>query len=162
LPEKQSTTDVWRREAERATLKGLFLVRVESDSEAGDPRDIGFDYSIGFQPNWWLALESRILPRKWWHLRTAEPIFYDEVIPTTNNWSGAHRRKGPDDSADTLRLPELGQQCAAEEWCARPRELHAEVLRAMAARARIAADENSDVSPRVVGFHQRLERMGRG
>src|SRR5262249_21939351 len=58
-------------------LKGLFLVRVESFSdEYGDPRSIGFDSSLEFQPRWSLLSNARIGRRKWWHrrkLRTAEP-----------------------------------------------------------------------------------------
>ena len=50
LPEPQRTTDIWRREAERAGLKGLFLVRVESHAEAADPRSMGFDCSLQFEP----------------------------------------------------------------------------------------------------------------
>ena len=83
LPEPQRTTDLWRREAERAGLKGLFLVRVESfTDERADPRPLGFDLSVDFQPDW-RVLRSRIARRKWWHrrkLRTAEPAFYDHVI----------------------------------------------------------------------------------
>jgi lipopolysaccharide biosynthesis protein len=47
LPDPQKTTDLWRREAYREGLKGLFLVSVESYSELGDPRDIGFDCAFG-------------------------------------------------------------------------------------------------------------------
>ena len=84
LPEPEKTTAAWRREAERAGLKGLFLVRVESfGDEYDDPRDIGFDSSLEFQPRWSVLSSSRISGRKWWHrrrLRTAEPAFYDNVV----------------------------------------------------------------------------------
>ena len=78
LPEPKRTTDIWQREAERAGLNGLFLVRVESEiyEESGDPRNIGFDYSLEFQPRWSELLNLRIFRRKWWHrmrLRTTEP-----------------------------------------------------------------------------------------
>ena len=83
LPEPEKTTAAWRREAERAGLKGLFLVRVESSSEEyDDPRDIGFDSSLEFQPRW-SVLSCRIWRRKWWHrrrLRTGEPAFFDNAI----------------------------------------------------------------------------------
>jgi lipopolysaccharide biosynthesis protein len=68
LPDIRKTTDIWRREAERGGLKGLFLVRVESHEESGDPRAIGFDYSLEFQPRWAQAY-GRIFRRKWWHIR---------------------------------------------------------------------------------------------
>ncbi len=84
LPEPEKTTAAWRREAERAGLKGLFLVRVESfGDEYDDPRDIGFDSSLEFQPRWSVLSNSRIWRRKWWHhrrLRTGEPAFYDNVV----------------------------------------------------------------------------------
>jgi lipopolysaccharide biosynthesis protein len=84
MPEPEKTTEAWRREAERAGLKGLFLVRVESlDDERGDPRHIGFDASLEFQPRWTVLGNSRIPRRKWWHrlgLRTAAPAFYDNIV----------------------------------------------------------------------------------
>ena len=60
LPEPEKTADIWRREAERAGLKGLYLVRVESFAdEFGDPRNIGFDSSLEFQPRWSLLENVR-------------------------------------------------------------------------------------------------------
>jgi hypothetical protein len=75
LPEPEKTAATWRREAELAGLKDLFLVRVESHEESGDPRSIGFDYSLEFQPRWAELSNFRILRRKWWHrtrLRTTD------------------------------------------------------------------------------------------
>jgi len=162
LPEPQRTTDVWRREAERAGLKGLFLVRVESYSEAGDPRDIGFDYSIGFQPNWWLALESRILRRKWWHrrkLRTAEPIFYEDVISDYEQLARSALAQG------SPAYPQIPCVCPSWDNSARRKsgalvlanstpKSYERWLREVASRqaARIAADENSDLSPESLVF----------
>ena len=84
LPEPERTTEIWRAEAERAGLKGLFLVRVESHNESGDPRALGFDCSVEFQPLFGEELYTLRIPRrKWWHrrkLRTAEPAFYDNLI----------------------------------------------------------------------------------
>jgi len=80
FPEPEKTTATWRREAERAGLKGLFLVRVESFTQCGDPRTIGFDSSLEFQPRGWLV---QILRRKWWHRRrlgTAEPAFVENAV----------------------------------------------------------------------------------
>lgn len=66
LPEPRKTIECWRREAELAGLKGLFLVRVESfENDCGDPGDIGFDCALEFQPRWSL-LSNRIYRRKWW------------------------------------------------------------------------------------------------
>jgi lipopolysaccharide biosynthesis protein len=84
LPDSKRTTDIWRAEAERAGLKDLFLVRVESHNESGDPRAVGFDCSVEFQPLFGEALYTLRIPRrKWWHrrrIRTAEPAFYDNLI----------------------------------------------------------------------------------
>jgi lipopolysaccharide biosynthesis protein len=84
LPEPKKTTDVWRREAERAGLKGLFLVRVESfENEYDDPRNTGFDAALEFQPRWSLLPSARVPRRKWWHrqkLATAEPGFYENSV----------------------------------------------------------------------------------
>ena len=50
LPDPLAITRLWRTRAERAGLPGLFLCRVESHFEGGDPRPLGFDASIEFQP----------------------------------------------------------------------------------------------------------------
>lgn len=84
LPEPQVTTEIWRREAERAGLKGLFLIRVESYSDTtGDPRTIGFDYSLEFQPYWERIKYWRIFRRKRWHIRrigTHEPGLRENYV----------------------------------------------------------------------------------
>jgi hypothetical protein len=84
LPEPRRTTDIWRREAERAGLNGLFLVRVESlGNECDDPRETGFDSSLQFQPRWSLVTNARIPRRKWWHRRklgTAEPGYSENLL----------------------------------------------------------------------------------
>ena len=84
LPEPEKTADIWRREAERSGLKGLYLVRVESfGDEFGDPRSIGFDSSLEFQPRWSLVENVRIYRRKWWHRRrlgTTEPGLVDNGV----------------------------------------------------------------------------------
>src|SRR5207247_580556 len=50
-PEPAKTAETWRREALCAGLKDLFLVRVESfRDDCGDPREIGFDSGLQFQP----------------------------------------------------------------------------------------------------------------
>jgi lipopolysaccharide biosynthesis protein len=68
LPDPLHTTEIWRREAKRAGLPGLYLVRVESLPElVGDPRPLGFDSALEFQPRWQLLRGLRIFRRKWWH-----------------------------------------------------------------------------------------------
>lgn len=83
IPNLLRTTAVWRREAQRAGLPGLFLVRVESFSEeTGDPRELGLDAALEFQPRWEL-LGERVFRQRWWHrkrLGTAEPAFERHAV----------------------------------------------------------------------------------
>jgi lipopolysaccharide biosynthesis protein len=83
LPQPEKTAEVWRREAAAYGLNGLFLVRVESHDERGDPRALGFDYSVEFQPRGGTQWELRHFRRKWWHrhqLGTGEAAFRDNYI----------------------------------------------------------------------------------
>jgi lipopolysaccharide biosynthesis protein len=83
LPDPQRTTGLWRREAERVGLKGLFLVRVESHDGPGDPGSIGFDAFLQFEPQWTALWGSRLVRRKWWHrhkLGTGERAFREDLI----------------------------------------------------------------------------------
>jgi lipopolysaccharide biosynthesis protein len=84
LPEPKRTTETWRREAEKAGLGGLFLVRVESHAEGGDPQEMGYDCSVEFQPRFSdELLQLRIARCKWWHRRklgSAQLAFYDHRI----------------------------------------------------------------------------------
>jgi lipopolysaccharide biosynthesis protein len=50
LPDPLATTIRWRERVAEAGLRGLFLCRVESHFEAGDPRPLGFDAAVEFQP----------------------------------------------------------------------------------------------------------------
>jgi lipopolysaccharide biosynthesis protein len=83
LPEPERTADIWRREAERAGLKGLFLVRVEGDGQSYDPRAVGFDCALEFQPDGQLFSCWRTYRRKWWHIRrlgTQEPGLRENYV----------------------------------------------------------------------------------
>jgi lipopolysaccharide biosynthesis protein len=52
LPEPARTTDIWREEASRLGIGDLYLARVESFwDERDDPRALGFDTAIEFQPD---------------------------------------------------------------------------------------------------------------
>jgi lipopolysaccharide biosynthesis protein len=104
LPGPQRTMELWRREAERAGLKGLFLIRVSSfDQEREDPRALGFDWAVDFQPNPRALASSKILRRKWWHRQkfgTREPWFRDNSLfdyaalaeNALNGWAGSYPR----------------------------------------------------------------------
>jgi hypothetical protein len=77
IPDARATTDRWRREAERAGLPGLYLVRVESHFECINPLATGFDAALEFQP-FGLATKAAWLRLKWWHsskLRTQPRVF---------------------------------------------------------------------------------------
>jgi len=53
LPDPRQTTDAWRAEARALGLGELFLCRVESFPEdRPDPRPLGFDAAVEFQPDW--------------------------------------------------------------------------------------------------------------
>lgn len=52
LPEPKATTERWRAEARCLGIGELFLARVESfPDERGDPRPLGFDAAVEFQPD---------------------------------------------------------------------------------------------------------------
>ncbi len=64
LPDPLRTTQVWRQEAESWGLPGLYLLRIESfPDEEGDPRLLGFDAAVEFQPRWWAELDEPVLLR---------------------------------------------------------------------------------------------------
>ncbi len=56
LPNPKMTTDIWRREAVKAGLDGLYLVKVESYESARanvSPQTLGFDAEVEFSPFSW-------------------------------------------------------------------------------------------------------------
>lgn len=53
LPDPRATTDLWRAEAERWGLPGLYLMCIEScGDKVSDPRHLGFDAAVEFPPSW--------------------------------------------------------------------------------------------------------------
>jgi lipopolysaccharide biosynthesis protein len=53
LPDPRRTLDTWRHEYARLGLGELFLCRVEAHGkDRGDPRALGFDAAVEFQPDW--------------------------------------------------------------------------------------------------------------
>lgn len=78
IPNPRLTTDNWRREVSKVGFPGLFLVRVESFDEMGDPSDLGFDAALEFQPRMNLIRGTRAAGQNWWErrkLRTLKPAF---------------------------------------------------------------------------------------
>lgn len=51
LPDPRRTTDTWRAEAVRLGVGELYLCRVEAFGERSDPRPLGFDAGVEFQPD---------------------------------------------------------------------------------------------------------------
>jgi hypothetical protein len=52
LPDPARTTSIWRQEAREMDIGELFLCRVESfPQDRGDPRQLGFDAAVEFQPD---------------------------------------------------------------------------------------------------------------
>lgn len=157
LPEPKKTTDLWRREAERAGLKGLFLVRVESHDGPGDPRPMGFDCSLEFQPRSSILWSSRTPRRKWWHrhkLGTGERAFRENLVC---EYEGLVRQSLAEPLPAYPRIP-----CVCPGWDNSPRrrsgavivtnstpQLYERWLREIVNRQalRIRADGNSGISP---------------
>lgn len=117
LPEPKKTADVWREEARRVGLKGLYLVRVESfGDEYGDPRTIGFDAAVGFHPCWSLIDNVRIFRRRWWHrtkLGTNEPGVVDNRV---FDYEGYVRNALSVKDPEYLQIP-----CVFPDWDNSPR-----------------------------------------
>jgi hypothetical protein len=91
LPDPRRTTATWREEAARLGIGELCLARVESNfpSERGDPRELGFDVAVEFQPDALTLFESRrdrvpdarVNVEGKWQLRGADLWFtYREVV----------------------------------------------------------------------------------
>jgi hypothetical protein len=62
LPNPQATAEIWRREAERFGLPGIFLVSIESNYVLGttSPAKTGFDGTVRFQPNFTASSSSPV------------------------------------------------------------------------------------------------------
>jgi lipopolysaccharide biosynthesis protein len=69
LPDPAGTTARWREEARRLGIGELYLCRVESFAESGDPRRLGFDAAVEFQPDWPRLGPSLRRRRAWRALR---------------------------------------------------------------------------------------------
>ncbi|HWE03325.1 MAG TPA: glycoside hydrolase family 99-like domain-containing protein [Tepidisphaeraceae bacterium] len=83
MPDSRATTYRWRREAERAGLPGLYLVRVESFEEQLEPQERGFDAGLEFQPFGGAMAAARLHRFKWWQrqkLRTRSAVFNEHSV----------------------------------------------------------------------------------
>jgi lipopolysaccharide biosynthesis protein len=84
LPNPLQTTETWRREAAKAGITGLYLVRVESfRDESGNPLELGFDAALEFQPRGALLHGLRKFRDHWWErhmLGTGNRVFANHGI----------------------------------------------------------------------------------
>lgn len=64
LPDPRRTTDIWRSEFARLGMGELYLCRVESHAaDRGDPRPLGFDAAVEFQPDCFALPRQITLPK---------------------------------------------------------------------------------------------------
>jgi lipopolysaccharide biosynthesis protein len=84
LPDPSRTTEVWRQEAEREGVGEIFLARVESfENERHDPRELGFDAAVEFQPDQVTRPRARHRGREWdllRRLRLSSPAFASNKV----------------------------------------------------------------------------------
>jgi lipopolysaccharide biosynthesis protein len=93
LPDLARTVQMWRDEAVRAGLPGLYLMRTESNfrTETGDIAGTGLDATAEFQPRgvtapklWWV--KNRVLRRVEWHWYRKNIIFdYRDLVSVSLN-----------------------------------------------------------------------------
>lgn len=101
LPNPSRTTDIWRTEAERSGLIGLYLIAVETGWDAGwDATRVGFDAKLLFQPQFSILSSVKRLhvptsrlrcfdyEDAWPVLARPDPVpylRYDTVFPSWDN-----------------------------------------------------------------------------
>jgi glycosyltransferase involved in cell wall biosynthesis len=137
LPDPARTTELWRREAERAGLKGLYLMAVESGWDAGwDATQVGFDAKLLFQPQFSLLntldrlegpnprLRVYDYQKAWPVLANPEPVSYLRYHTVFPSWDNTPRR-GEKGWVVHNSTPEAYQQwlrLALERAMVRPKE----------------------------------------
>lgn len=62
LPEPRRIADLWRERAHEAGLPGLFLAAVEGHAGNLDPKELGFDATVEFAPDWRILASAPRLP----------------------------------------------------------------------------------------------------
>lgn len=101
LPDPAATAARWRQVAEDSGLPGLFLCTVESAGwEVGDPRPLGFDAAVDFQPQYDLLGPRRGVSRRTRVLAKVfpkyRPFLRDEVYDYRNLVVNSLARADPD------------------------------------------------------------------
>lgn len=111
LPSPSQTAETWRREARMAGIGEIFLCAVESNFAGSrvDPRQMGFDATVEFQPS---RIQQTSLRKFWDKLRLGVPVrgavSYDRIVEesfrekqpeylrfrcVTPSWDNTARRK---------------------------------------------------------------------
>jgi len=119
LPNPERTIELWRKEADRAGLPGIYLVSIETSFKPGwNPIPSGYDASLLFQPQFhkalphkaptttWHVLSNLLLGKKpvshydydqvWSILDSAEPVDYMRYYTVCPGWDNS-ARKGDND-----------------------------------------------------------------
>jgi glycosyltransferase involved in cell wall biosynthesis len=106
LPDPARTADIWRTEVERAGLRGIYLIAIETGWDAGwDATAVGFDAKVLFQPQFSML---RTVPRSnvtvaghlevydydaaWPILANPEPVRYRRYSSVFPCWDNSPRR----------------------------------------------------------------------
>jgi glycosyltransferase involved in cell wall biosynthesis len=123
LPDAERTLEFWRREAERAGLKGLYLAAMETGWDAGwDATQAGFDAKVLFQPQFSLLstvprldvpnprLRVYDYQQAWPILANPAPVPYLRYETVFPSWDNTPRR-GEDSWVVHNSTPE-----AYEQW----------------------------------------------
>lgn len=115
LPDPKRTSDLWREESLKRGIGEIFLCRVESlYGERGDPRSLGFDAAVEFQPDWknlaspflhgrlWKLIANKFLPNRhrvyqysqFVHTMLQKPLVeYPIYQCVTPSWDNSPRRE---------------------------------------------------------------------
>lgn len=122
LPDVVSTTALWREEARRLGLGELYLCRVESfPAEKGDPRPLGFDAAVEFQPDWEHLGPSRVVAghrvvdyrEMVTRMLARQAVPYPRFPTVTPSWDNSARRRDGAVVLDAASPPEY------EQWLSR-------------------------------------------
>ena len=84
LPDPAATAARWRQECHALGIGEISLLTVESIQEChGDPREIGFDYAVEFQPDWTCLPAPLRRSRRWRLMRRlglSSPSFVQDSV----------------------------------------------------------------------------------
>ena len=114
FPDIRQTIDRWQEAAIRRGLKGLYLARVESFvDERDDPRPLGFDAAVEFQPDWLQLVQPPALPHRiarWLHRRRLRRQG-SSPLPTVFDYAAVVRSMLEKQAVAYRRFP-----CVAPSW----------------------------------------------